>query len=85
MLWPDPRPRRRLGPNVRVARHRERFSVKEERVPSYIVPPVCQRLAITIARLVARANQSELIVQGRSSRIRFRDSYGRKLAHTRGE
>jgi hypothetical protein len=58
--------RRALGPNVWVVRHGPRYSIKEERVAAYLVPPVYQRIAITIARLVARANRSELIVQGRS-------------------
>jgi hypothetical protein len=77
-------PRRRLGPNVWVVRHGRRFSIKEERVAAYLVPPVTQRLAITIARLVARANRSELIVQGRSARIRFRDSHGADSRRARG-
>jgi hypothetical protein len=63
--------RRRLGPNVWVVRHGARYSIKEERVDAYLVPPIHQRLAIRIARLVARANASELIVQGRAARIRF--------------
>jgi hypothetical protein len=67
---------RRLGPNVWVVRHGPRFSVTQERSGTYIVPPVPQRLAITIARLIARANQSELIVQARCGRIRLRDSHG---------
>jgi hypothetical protein len=69
---------------VWVVRHGPRFSVKEERVPSYIVPPVHQRVAISIARLVARANRSELIVQGRHGRIRFRDSHGADSPRVRG-
>jgi hypothetical protein len=60
---------------VWVVRHGPRYSVKEERVSSYILPPLCQPLAIRIARLVARVNRSELIVQGRTARIRFRDSH----------
>jgi hypothetical protein len=68
--------RQRLGPNVWVVRHGPRFSVIEERTGIYLVPPVHQRLAVTIARLIARANHSELIVQGRCGRIRLRDSHG---------
>ena len=59
-----------------VVRHGPRFSVIEERSGTYLVPPVPQRLAVTIARLIARANKSELIVQGRCGRIRLRDSHG---------
>jgi hypothetical protein len=42
----------------------------------HLVPPVPQHVAITIARLIARANKSELIVQSRCGRIRLRDSHG---------
>ena len=71
-----PRSRQRLGPNVWVVRHGPLFSVIEERTGTYLVPPIPQRLAVTIARLIARANQSELIVQARCGRIRLRDSHG---------
>jgi hypothetical protein len=76
--------RRRLGPHVWVVRRGPRFSVKEEGAPGYLVPPVRQRLAIRIARLVAQANHSELIVQGRTGRIRFRDSHGADSRRTPG-
>ncbi|MEO6878455.1 MAG: DUF2188 domain-containing protein [Gemmatimonadaceae bacterium] len=70
-------PRRpKLGPNVWVVRHGPKYSIVEEGVPTYLVPPITQRLAITIARLIARANRSELIIQGRTTRIRARDSHG---------
>lgn len=64
------------GPNVWVVRRGDQFSIKEEGSGAYLVPPIPQRTAITIARLVARANRSELIVQGSSGRIRMRDSHG---------
>jgi hypothetical protein len=67
---------KRLGPNVWVVRRGPHFSVIEEGTRTYLVPPVPQRLAVTIARLIARANRSELIVQGRCGRIRLRDSHG---------
>ena len=66
----------KLGPNVWVVRRGPRFSITEEGTRRYLVPPITQRLAITIARLIARANRSELIVQSRSTRIRSRDSHG---------
>jgi hypothetical protein len=66
----------RHGPNVWVVRHGPRYSVKEEGVAAYLVPPVTQRLAICVARWIARANRSELIVQSRTGRIRARDSHG---------
>jgi len=65
-----------LGPNVWVIHYRGRFSVKEEGSPGYLAPPMSQRMAITIGRLIARANGSELIIQGESGRIRARDSHG---------
>ena len=48
----------------------------EEGSRALLLPPVPQRTAIEIARLIARANRSELIVQDRLGRIRFRDSHG---------
>ena len=66
----------KLGPNVWVVRHGPRFSITEEGSCSHLVPPITPRLAIAIARLIARANRSELIVQARSTRIRLRDSHG---------
>ena len=71
-----PRNRERLGPNVWVVRRGPLFSVIQERTGIYIVPPVPQQLAVTIARLIARANKSELIVQAHDGRIRLRDSHG---------
>lgn len=75
---------KRCGPNVWVVRHGPRYSIKEERVPTYLVPAIPQRLAIFIARWVARANRSELIVQDRHGRIRARDSHGRDSYPPRG-
>ena len=66
----------RLGPNVWVVRYRGKFSVREEGSPGYLAPPMPQRIAIAIGRLIARANRSELIVQGENGRIRARDSHG---------
>jgi hypothetical protein len=64
------------GPNVWVVRRAGRFSIKEEGCPQYLVPLVTQRLAIQIARQIARANRSELFIQGSGARIRARDSHG---------
>lgn len=75
---------RPLGPTVWVVRHRSGFSIKLARRRAYLVPPITQRLAVRIARLVARANKSELIVQGRSGRIRLRDSHGVDPITSRG-
>ena len=66
----------RLGPNVWVIHYRGRFSVKEEGSPGYLAPPMSQRTAIALARLIARLNGSELIIQDENGRIRARDSHG---------
>lgn len=68
----------RLGPNVWVVRRGAHYSIVEERTGTHLVPPVPQGTALRIARLIARANRSTLIVQRRSGRIRFRvDIYAR--------
>jgi len=72
------------GPNVWVVRHGRRFTVKEEGRPGYLVPAIPQRIAIFIARLIARANGSELFVQGEDGRIRARDSHGSDPRRTKG-
>lgn len=70
------RERKYRGPNIWVVHCLGRFSVKQERNAAFLIPPSSQQLAITIARQLARANRSELIVQGRTGRIRLRDSHG---------
>lgn len=69
-------PGSKQGPNVWVVHRGGRFSIKEEGSREYLIPPVPQRLAVAIARQIARANRSELIVQGENGRIRVRDSHG---------
>jgi hypothetical protein len=64
------------GPNIWVVRHRGGFSVKEEKIAQFLIPPSTQHVATSIARQLARANRSELIVQGENGRIRLRDSHG---------
>lgn len=64
------------GPNVWVVRRGARFSLRLEGQPRYIIPQVTQYTAIAVGRLLAQANRSELIVQGRTGRIRARDSHG---------
>ena len=75
---------KRLGPNVWVVRLGDRYSVIEEGAGFYLVPPIAQRAAVKVGRAVARANRSELIVQSRSGRIRFRDSHGADSHSARG-
>lgn len=72
------------GPNVWVVRHGGRFTIKLEGQPGYLLPAVPQRIAIVIARLIARANGSELYVQGAGGRIRARDSHGADPVRTKG-
>jgi hypothetical protein len=62
----------RHGPNVWVVRFGRRFSVTEEGTRIHLVPPIPQRAAIVLARAIARANRSGLIVQSRKGRIRIR-------------
>lgn len=64
------------GSNIWVVRHLDGFSIKVERNGQLLIPPSSQQLAITIARQLARANRSELIVQSEIGRIRLRDSHG---------
>jgi hypothetical protein len=64
------------GPNIWVVRRATRFSITEENSGDYLIPPVSQKAAVSIGRLLARANKSELIVQGQDGRIRIRDSHG---------
>lgn len=64
------------GPNVWVVREGRQFSIKEEGIRRPIIAPASQKKAVRLARLLARANRSELIIQGRNGRIRSRDSHG---------
>lgn len=66
----------RHGPNVWVICTGGKFSIKEEGQSSILITPTSQRVALRIARLIATANRSELIVQGRRGRIRARESHG---------
>ena len=75
---------KRLGPNIWVVRHRSGFAVRQEGRACHLTPPILQRDAIDIARRIARANRSELLVQGRHGRIRFRDSHGNDSFPPRG-
>jgi hypothetical protein len=69
---------------VWVVRRGSGFSIKEEGTRHYLVPSITQRLAIRIARLIAKANHSDLIVQSRSGKIRARDSHGPDAFPPRG-
>ena len=64
------------GPNVWVVRRGAKYTIKEERRRSPIIEAASQRTAIRIARLIAKANRSELIIQGKTGRIRAKDSHG---------
>lgn len=69
-------PDKKRGPNVWVVHRSGRFSVKEEGSGWYLIPPLSQKIAIIVARMLARANRSELIVQDERGRIRPRDRHG---------
>jgi hypothetical protein len=69
---------------VWVVRHGTRFSIKVEGTRRFLVPPITQRFAVQIARLIAQANRSELIVQSRGGLIRLRDSHGSDPYSPRG-
>ena len=64
------------GANVWVVRAGKKYSIVEEGRKKPLELPATQRAAIRIARLIAKANRSELIVQGRQGRIRVKDSHG---------
>jgi hypothetical protein len=64
------------GPNVWVVRYGSKYTVKEEGRRRRLIEPVTQRAAINLARRIAVANRSELIIQGQRGRIRARDSHG---------
>ena len=76
------KPHRR--PNIWVVRYRDRFSVREEGARRPMLPPVPQRMAITIGRAIARAYGSEIFIQGIDGRIRARDSHGADPITRRG-
>ena len=76
-MTPSPRTTtRRLGPNIWVVRDQGGFTVRQEGRDCRLTPPIPQRDAVDIGRRIARANKSELLVQDRHGRIRFRDSHG---------
>ena len=64
------------GPNVWVVRHGRGYIVKLERGGGSDGRGATQTAAIIYARSLARAYRSELVVQGRSGRIRIKDSHG---------
>jgi hypothetical protein len=72
------------GPNVWVVCKDGRFSIKEEGTGSEMISPSSQRTAIRIGRLIAKANKSELIIQGKNGKIRSKDSHGFDLFPPKG-
>ena len=75
---------KKKGPNIWVVRSKGGFSIKQEGRPGTLIPPLTQRRATSIARILAQANGSELLVQARSGRIRTRDSHGADTFPPRG-
>lgn len=70
--------------NVWVVRSGKKFSIVEEGRKKPLVARTSQREAVVIARLIAKVNRSELIVQSRSGRIRSKDSHGPDAFPPRG-
>lgn len=64
------------GPNVWVVCRGGRFTIDVTGKGRGIILPMSQRDAIRIARPIARANNSELFIQGKNGRIRAKDSHG---------
>ena len=52
------------------------WAVKGEGSKRFTVITETQRDAITVARGIAKNNNSELVIHGRDGRIRDKDSYG---------
>jgi hypothetical protein len=67
---------KKAGPSVWVVPKNDGYVVKTARHRGKSVRGATQSSAIAYARSLARANGSELIVQGRRGRIRFKDSHG---------
>jgi antitoxin (DNA-binding transcriptional repressor) of toxin-antitoxin stability system len=74
----------RHGRNVWVVRDGERYVIREEGRQGALVSPISQRIAIRIARLIAKANRAELIIQGKNGKIRSRDSHGFDSPYKKG-
>jgi hypothetical protein len=72
------------GPNVWVVRHGTGYVVKLERGGRSANRGATQTAAVTYARSLARAYGSELVVQGRTGRIRIKDSHGRDPVSQKG-
>ncbi len=51
------------GPNVWVVHRGGRFSIREEGNPAYLIGAMTRKLAIPIARLVARAYGSQALLE----------------------
>lgn len=72
------------GPNVWVVCQGGRFTIKEEGRAEALITPASQKIAIQVGRKLARANRSELIIQGKNGRIRAKDSHGNDAFPPRG-
>jgi hypothetical protein len=65
------------GPNVLVVKASPtKYVVKEAGNPKPLTRPATQEASIKKAIPIAKANQSELLVQGRDAKFRSKDSYG---------
>lgn len=65
------------GPNVLVVKASPtKYVVKEAGSPKPLTRPGTQQASIKRAIPIAKANRSELLVQGRDAKFRSKDSYG---------
>jgi hypothetical protein len=53
------------------------WAVKREGSDKFTVITETQKEAITVAREIAKNNQSELVIHGKDGKIRDKDSYGK--------
>jgi hypothetical protein len=72
------------GGDVWVVREGTGFVVKVAKGRRYVLRAATQRSAITYARSLAKAQGSELIVQGEDGRIRVKASFGNDPRRSKG-
>lgn len=65
-----------MGRNQHVVRHDQGWAVRGEGNQRVTSVHGTQEAAIDAGRLIARNQQSELLIHGRDGRIRARDSHG---------
>lgn len=73
-----------MAGNIWVARHGDNWAVRREGRQDPLGVHDTQEQAITAGRQVARAEQVELLVQGRDGEVRDKFSYGNDPRSTKG-